>query len=181
MAQNIKYTLFKVKWGYFGLVATNQGLIRTILPAPSRKDVKNKLLTDIDKPTHDPKAFKNLQKKIKAYYQGSYTDFSTEKIALQNKTNFARAVLTACQKIPHGQYISYADLAKMAKRPKAIRAAATIMANNQTPLIIPCHRVIKSNGKPGKFSAQGGQNLKIRMLNLESTVKKQETPCGAEG
>jgi len=83
-------------------------------------------------------------------------------------TPFTKKVLRAAGRIPWGETISYAELARRAGRPRAARGAATVMRNNRFPLIIPCHRVIKSNGKIGGFMGkQTGAPIELKKQLLE--------------
>jgi methylated-DNA-[protein]-cysteine S-methyltransferase len=84
------------------------------------------------------------------------------------RSEFARRVLAACRQIPYGHTCSYAELAAMAGAPGAARAVGSVMAKNRLPLLIPCHRVIGSQGKLGGYSAPGGLETKARLLALES-------------
>jgi len=81
-------------------------------------------------------------------------------------TPYTRSVLEACLRIPHGGTWSYAKLAEEAGNPGAIRATGSVMARNPLALIIPCHRVIRSDGKIGNYGA--GQEMKQHLLDLES-------------
>jgi O-6-methylguanine DNA methyltransferase len=83
---------------------------------------------------------------------------------------FAGRVLTACGDIKFGQTISYGRLAKKIGRAGAARAVGGALAKNRLPLIIPCHRVIRSDGKIGGFSAAGGTTIKKGMLELERKI-----------
>jgi len=69
-------------------------------------------------------------------------------------------------RIPHGTTLSYGELAALAGSPKAARAAGTVMKNNSTPLIIPCHRVVAASGLGG-FNNPRGVSMKIKLLKLE--------------
>jgi O-6-methylguanine DNA methyltransferase len=163
-----KYTIFKTKWGYFGLAGSESGLLRTFLPVPDREKVKTRLLTGLQAPQYDKGLFQTTQERITAYFEGAYVNFDKDiPILLDGFTHFARSVLTACRHIRFGRTISYGQLAAKAGSPKAARAIGGVMAKNPLPLIIPCHRVVRSDGKIGGFSAAGGVKLKKRMLELE--------------
>lgn len=83
-------------------------------------------------------------------------------------TDFSRAVLkTLAEEVPHGQKVSYGWLAAKAGRPKAARAVGRVMASNRWPLLIPCHRVVGSDGKLTGFSGSGIP-MKQYLLNLET-------------
>jgi methylated-DNA-[protein]-cysteine S-methyltransferase len=179
--KTIKYTIFKTKWGYFGLASTDNGLLRTCLPLSNPEKVKLQVLkapfvgreSSIEYRASsiefDKDLFKTVQEQITAYFEGDCIDFSAGfPIVLDGLGLFARRVLTACRDIEFGQTVSYGRLAEMAGKSAAARAVGRILAKNPLPLIIPCHRVICANGKIGGFSAMGGVRLKKRMLKLEA-------------
>ena len=173
MQKAIKYTIFKTKWGYFGLAGTEYGLLQTRLPATEYEMVKYHLLKDLQKAQYDKTLFKELQQQITAYFEGTYVNFSPDvPIALDGLSQFAKLILTTCRSITFGQTVSYGQLAKMAGRAGAARAVGGVMAKNPLPLIIPCHRVTYSDGNLGGFSAAGGVTLKKRMLKLEQQCLK---------
>lgn len=166
----IKYSIFKTDWGYFGLASSDKGLIRTVLPVQTREKCKKLLLKELKNDTkQDNSCQRSLQNKIKAYYQGKKTDFSAFKIDFSRFSGFKQRIYKACFNIKHGKIKTYKELAAVCGNEKASRAAGNIMAKNEMPLIIPCHRVIRSDGQIGKFSAQGGTATKQKMLQLEKS------------
>ena len=175
MKEKIKYTVFKTKWGYFGLAANEKGVIRTCLPCPTRKIAEKYLLKGIESPKFEKNLLKSLQDKIIAYFEGKPVKFAVSP-ALNHLPPFTRKVLAACGKIPSGHTISYSHLARMIGCPRASRAVGNALAKNPFPLIIPCHRVIHSNGSIGNFSAPchkaslsgGGTKAKKKLLDLET-------------
>ena len=173
MQKVIKYVIFKTKWGYFGLAGTEYALCRTQLPGPKHEKIKSLLLKNFHNPQLDKTFLRTLQEQITAYFEGDCVQFSRDvPLVLDGFSSFGISVLTACRAIEFGQTISYSDLAKKSARPNASRAVGSTLAKNPLPLIIPCHRVIRSNGKLGGFSAPGGVTLKKRMLELEYTAIK---------
>ena len=85
-------------------------------------------------------------------------------------TPFQRAVWLACMSIPKGQTRSYKWLAEKIGRPRAVRAVGSALGKNPFAPLVPCHRVIKSDGTPGGFSAAGGLKAKIRLLKKEKAI-----------
>jgi len=171
MPKTVKYTIFETKWGYFGLAAIENSLLRTHLPYSELEKVETRLLENLPMPHFDKGLFKMLQQQITAYFEGTYENFGKDvPIITAGFSPFAASVLTACRDISFGQTISYGQLAKKVGRPRAARAIGRALAKNPLPLIIPCHRVICANGKIGGFSAAGGIRLKKRMLELEHQV-----------
>ena len=168
MQKVIKYVIFKTKWGHFGLAGTKSALCRTHLPGPEPKKIESRLLKNLPCAQFDDTFFKILQKQIAAYFEGSYVNFSPDiPVVLDRFGGFSREVLTACRDIEFGQRITYSGLAKKTGRPAASRAVGNALANNPLPLIIPCHRVLRTDGRMGGFSAPGGISFKKRLLTLE--------------
>ncbi len=173
MQKAVKYTIFKTKWGYFGVASTEFGLLRTHLPGPEPEIIKSRLLANIDTAEFDKALFKTIQEQITVYFEGDCVNFSRDiPIVLEGLSAFARCVLTACRDIRFGRTISYGQLAQKAGNLNAARAVGNALAKNPLPLIIPCHRVVCANGKIGGFSAIGGEKLKRRMLELEENSIK---------
>jgi O-6-methylguanine DNA methyltransferase len=85
---------------------------------------------------------------------------------LRGLSEFERAVLTKALEIPRGQVRSYAWIAKEIGAPRAVRAAGTALAHNPVPLLIPCHRVVRSDGRIGHYSL-GGDRFKRTILEAE--------------
>jgi len=81
-------------------------------------------------------------------------------------------VWKACAQIPVGKTLTYSELAAKINAPKAARAVGTALSKNPFAPIVPCHRVIRSDGKMGGFSAKGGIKLKEKMLSYEKKTGK---------
>jgi len=171
VADATKYVIFNTKWGYFGLAAGSAGLLGTILPLPTAGQVKTHLLKNLPNPHYDSNLLKPLQQQIIAYFAGKTIDFSSNiPLRLDGLSPFTKRVLSACRKIQPGRTLTYSQLAERTGKPRAARAVGTALAKNPIPLIIPCHRVVRSDGTPGGFTAPGGTGLKRKLLNLEKHV-----------
>lgn len=83
-------------------------------------------------------------------------------------TEFQQTIWRALQRIPSGQTLTYAQLAAAAGRPRAVRAAGGACGANPIPVLVPCHRVVASNGKLGGFS--GGLDWKRLLLSRENAA-----------
>jgi len=108
-----------------------------------------------------------LVARLQAYAQGKTEDLTDLAIDLSGYTAFQRRVYRACRQIPRGSTRSYRELAAQSGSPHAARAVGNCMARNRIPLVIPCHRVVSSNGQIGSYSAPGGKCMKKRLLDLE--------------
>lgn len=87
-------------------------------------------------------------------------------------TDFQRDVWRALTRIPRGETRTYTELAAMAGHPTAVRAVANAVGRNPMPPVIPCHRVIRSDGGIGGYSAFGGVDAKRELLKSEGVVLK---------
>ena len=83
-------------------------------------------------------------------------------------TKFQLKVWEELKNIPKGETRTYKEIAKLIGCPKASRAVANACAKNPNPISIPCHRVIRSDGSLGGFTARGGIKLKKKLLRFES-------------
>jgi methylated-DNA-[protein]-cysteine S-methyltransferase len=168
MQKVAKYVIFETKWGYFGLAGTESALCHTCLPGPASRTIESQLLRNLPSVQLDRRFFKTLQEQIAAYFEGFRMDFGAEiPVFFDGLSEFTRLILTTCRNVEFGRTVTYCELAKGSGRPAASRAVGSALAKNPLPLIIPCHRVIRTDGKMGGFSAPGGVSLKKKMLELE--------------
>lgn len=86
---------------------------------------------------------------------------------MQKHSVFCQKVWLACASIPPGKTVTYGELARMIGHPGAARAVGSALAKNPFAPIIPCHRVIRSDGAMGGYSARGGIRTKERLLEKE--------------
>lgn len=94
-------------------------------------------------------------------------DSLIKQIDKADATEFQKSVWRALLAIPCGKVVTYADIAKQIGRPKAVRAVGTAVGANPFAPAVPCHRVIRSDGKIGKYSGAGGTEGKRRLLRAE--------------
>jgi len=92
---------------------------------------------------------------------------ASQRAALAKLTPFQRSVLLECARIPKGKTITYAQLAKRIGKPHAARAVGNALAINPLAPLIPCHRVVRSGGRLGGYSAKGGKAKKRLLLKRE--------------
>jgi len=82
-------------------------------------------------------------------------------------THFQIKVWKYLKKIPRGKVITYLEVAKAVRKPKSVRAVANAIARNPYPAVIPCHRVIRTDGRLGGYSGKGGIKTKRKLLKKE--------------
>ena len=164
----MNFVIFQTKWGYFGLAGSDNNIYRSFLPTSEPDLIKKCFHKEFPSAKFDKNFFLSLQKQIIAYFKGKIIDFNTDiAVSLNGFGDFAKRVLLTCQKIKFGQKTTYKELAQKAGYSNASRAVGNVLAKNPIPLIIPCHRIIRTDGKLGGFTAPGGTNLKKRLLKHE--------------
>ena len=160
-----KYHLVELSMGWMVLLAGRDGLKRASLK-PSPQEALEDLGTDLDGADDDPDAFTQVVACLQRYAAGDLTALDRIEPDFSNVTPFFNAAWNACRSIPPGETRSYAWLAAEAGSPLAMRAAGQAMARNRFSLIIPCHRVIASDGGLGGYGG-GGLGVKARLLQME--------------
>ncbi|MCP4353962.1 MAG: methylated-DNA--[protein]-cysteine S-methyltransferase [Desulfobacterales bacterium] len=100
------------------------------------------------------------------YFKGKPVRLRWEQMDMGRLTSLQKSVLAAVADIPYGEVRSYKEIAHTIKRPRACRFVGTTVAKNPFPILIPCHRVVRSDGSIGKFG--GGTELKRKLIELES-------------
>jgi O-6-methylguanine DNA methyltransferase len=161
----LKSHLFESPMGWIGLVGTEHGLRRLCLK-PTLSEVMEDLGEDVEQATADPKAFTNEQDCLARFFDGDARALDRVVLDLAGRPPFFGAAWQACRRIPPGETRSYRWLAAAAGRPLAARAAGQAMARNPWALVIPCHRVIGSDGGLHGYGA-GGLGVKARLLQME--------------
>jgi methylated-DNA-[protein]-cysteine S-methyltransferase len=176
----LRRLVFETELGWMLLVASQKGVVSLKFRYPTltalRADSSSSEWSDVrvlGKPAQEkrelidvPSWLSELVKSLRLYAAGQQVDFSKFPLDLAAKTPFQQRVIKACCAIPRGQTMTYGKLAVKAKAPGAARAVGSVMARNELALLIPCHRVVGSNGLHG-FSLPGGIATKQLLLDLE--------------
>lgn len=117
-----------------------------------------------------PEAFK---KELKNYFEGKSENFKQNTVFLEG-TDFEKKAWLALKEIPYGETRTYKWLAEKIGSPKANRAVGQALGRNPVPIVLPCHRIIESDGKIGGYSS--GVDIKRRLLELEyyNTMSKKQ-------
>jgi methylated-DNA-[protein]-cysteine S-methyltransferase len=168
----IYWTEFKHDQWNFYIAATDQGLCFVGSQGESfdelsmwaAKKVKGFVLLD------DEEYMKPYAEALKRYFNKETKDL---KISLDlYGTDFQKEVWSVLQTIPHGETMTYSEVARLLNKPKAVRAVSTAIGANPVMIVVPCHRVIGKNGSLTGF--RGGLDMKERLLALEKGSGKTE-------
>jgi methylated-DNA-[protein]-cysteine S-methyltransferase len=109
-----------------------------------------------------------LADRFRRYFAGEPDDFLDVELDLDGATDFELALTEALRRVPRGETVSYGELAALAGRPRAQRAAGTFCARNRFSLVVPCHRVVGADGI-GSYGSLGVE-YKRRLLELEGVA-----------
>ena len=164
----MRYTIFDTAWGPFGFVTRNGRLVETYLPQSGSR-LRRAIRASWPDAVEDGDALPQFQHQVVDYFEGNPVKV-TVKVDLSDVPPVRRVVLEACRRIPYGKTATYKDLARTVGRPGTARAVGGAMANNPLPLVIPCHRVLRSDGSLGGFSSPRGVKDKERLLRLENAL-----------
>lgn len=114
--------------------------------------------------TENAKPFAEVIGQLRAYFRGELKDFHV-RLNMQG-TAFQLRVWESLREVPYGETTSYGEIARRIGKPDAVRAVGTANGANPIPIIVPCHRVIGSNGSLTGYG--GGLSVKEKLLALES-------------
>jgi methylated-DNA-[protein]-cysteine S-methyltransferase len=170
------YTTVPSDFGTLSIVwreaAGGPSVHRLLLPQEqvSAKEVRKR--TYIGTTQASNPAIERLAEQIRWFLKGEPVDFELSLIDLGQCAEFQKRVLMAEHEVPRGWVSTYGRIARRLGAPNAARAVGTALARNPFPIIIPCHRTIRSNGDLGGFG--GGLKMKRALLELEG-VEVSET------
>jgi methylated-DNA-[protein]-cysteine S-methyltransferase len=161
---DLRFHLVETDLGWAGVALSDRGLREITLPCKSRDDALRKMAElGADEPVtaseaHSISAMVQALVSGRAFKNGLALDWT-------GITPFRRAVMEECMRIPAGRTLSYGDLAARVGRPGAARAVGRVMATNPLPLLVPCHRVLGSDGTLHGYG--GGLPMKAALLKAE--------------
>ena len=161
------YSIFKTNIGWCGIVIYKKELRRIFIGYKKYNQLFRQITEEFGKDLKKIPSTGELIRKINLYCSGNKTSFNRYKIDWLSLTPFQTKVLRAAMKIPYGTITTYGNLAKTIGHPKSSRAVGNALSKNPFPLIVPCHRIVRGDGKVGGFSAGGGKELKEKLLGME--------------
>ena len=149
--------------------ATREGLVRIGLPSEDSDDVLQQLAERVSprvlRASRD--SLVQTRRQLDEYFGHERRLFEIP-LDWRLTTGFRRDVLRATEQIPYGETASYRDVATRAGSPNAVRAAGSALATNPLPIVVPCHRVLRTGGGLGQY--RGGPEAKAQLLTLEGAA-----------
>jgi methylated-DNA-[protein]-cysteine S-methyltransferase len=165
---DIAYTMSDSPFGPLLLAATPRGLVKVSLPAYDPEEALEDLATRISpRVLEAPARLDETRRELDLYFDGKLTEFHLS-LDWQLTDGFRRKAQQAINRIPYGQTRSYTEIARSAGNERAVRAAGTACGSNPIPIVVPCHRVLRSGGALGGYG--GGLPMKEALLKLEGIL-----------
>jgi methylated-DNA-[protein]-cysteine S-methyltransferase len=163
---DVAYRTLETPVGPLLLAATERGLVRVAFRREAHDAVLETLASRLSpRILHAPQRLDAAARQIDEYFASKRTAFDLQ-LDLALSSGFRRVVLEHLPLIAYGRTESYADVAREVGNPRAVRAVGTACAANPLPIVVPCHRVIRSDGTLGGYG--GGLDVKTMLLHLEA-------------
>lgn len=169
----LHYRLFETALGACGIAWSAEGLTRLQLPESDAVATERRLRAGVHfaaawtGEAESPAAINRAVADIRRYLAGERIDFTALILDLVDVGSFHRRVYEAVRSVPWGQTVTYRQVAEWAGSPGAARAVGQALSQNPIAIVIPCHRVLASDGGLGGFSSHGGIAAKQDLLALE--------------
>jgi methylated-DNA-[protein]-cysteine S-methyltransferase len=165
---DVAYTTADSPFGTLLLATTPKGLVRVGLPNQDADELLVDLATRVSpRVLESPAQLDEARRELDLYFEGRLTEFDLP-LDWRLSRDFRRKVLRAIARIPYGQTRSYTQMATSAGNVRAVRAAGTACGSNPIPVVVPCHRVLRSGGALGGYG--GGLPMKEALLRLEGVL-----------
>ncbi|MGI5835215.1 MAG: methylated-DNA--[protein]-cysteine S-methyltransferase [Chloroflexota bacterium] len=175
-----RLSVFHSDWGWIGMAVSRRGLAGLTLPQASEESAWSHLYSGWpDGVPQESSVWPELQMRLLDYLAGKPVSFADIELDLPSGPPFWKRVWQLCAQIPFGETRSYKELALEAGAPQAFRAVGGAMAANPIPIVIPCHRVVGSNGSLVGFG--GGVEQKRRLLEMESAAMRGHADAETRG
>jgi methylated-DNA-[protein]-cysteine S-methyltransferase len=157
------------------LAATDQGLVRIAYRLENHDQVLQTLSERVSpRVLHAPRRLDQAARQLAEYFAGERRDFVLP-LDFRLAHGFRREVLARLVMIDYGRTETYSQVAAATGHPRAVRAVGTACATNPLPVIVPCHRVLRSDGKLGGYV--GGLPSKAALLSLEAAQQSDTNPA----
>jgi methylated-DNA-[protein]-cysteine S-methyltransferase len=166
----ISFAIFETAISACGIAWGERGIAAVQLPEANEQKTRTRLLRRFPEAREAPPT-PEVQRAIDgitALLRGEASDLSAIVLDVEDLPAFNRRVYEVARAIPPGATLSYGEItARLGGPPQAARDVGQALGQNPIPIIVPCHRVLAANGKPGGFSASGGVTTKLRLLTIE--------------
>lgn len=163
---DVAYAQVDSPLGPLTVAATDRGLVRVAYPDRTVDSVLEVLSREISpRVLEAPERLDPIRRELDEYFEGALRRFETKIDWSLTSDGFFRKVLRATARIGYGKVLTYGEVAAKAGSPKAVRAAGNGLGSNPMPVVVPCHRVVRTGGGIGGYT--GGVERKEFLLALE--------------
>jgi methylated-DNA-[protein]-cysteine S-methyltransferase len=163
---DVAYAQVDSPLGPLTVAATGRGLVRVAYPDRTLDSVLEVLAREISpRVLEAPERLDPIRRELDNYFEGDLRRFTTKIDWTLTRDGFFRKVLRATARIGYGKVLTYGEVAAKAGSPKAIRATGNGLGSNPMPVVVPCHRVVRTGGALGGYT--GGIERKEFLLALE--------------
>ncbi len=165
---DVAYATVDSPFGPLLLAATPRGLVKVSFPQFGTEATLEELATQISpRVLEAPARLDEARRELDLYFEGKLAEFGLP-LDWQLTDGFRKKVQQAINRIPYGRTRSYTEVARSAGNERAVRAAGTACGANPLPIVVPCHRVLRSGGALGGYG--GGLPMKEALLKLEGVL-----------
>ena len=165
---DVAYAHLDSPFGKLTVANTERGIVRLAFPEEPPDAVLERIAERISpRIVEAPGRLEEVRRELEEYFSGARRDFEV-RLDWTLIAGFAERVLTATAAIPYGRVLSYGEVANVAGSPRGSRAAGNALGANPIPIVIPCHRVLRSGGTLGGYG--GGPERKRWLLELEGAL-----------
>ncbi|MGZ4430497.1 MAG: methylated-DNA--[protein]-cysteine S-methyltransferase [Gaiellales bacterium] len=166
---DVAYATVDAPIGRLIAAATPRGLVRLAFASEPLDDVLAELAERLSpRVLEAPARLDLVRRELDEYFSGRRHRFDLDLDWALSRSGFTRRVLHAAQAIPYGQVETYREVAGAAGNPRAVRAAGSALGSNPIPIVVPCHRVVRTGGALGGYG--GGLERKSFLLELEGAT-----------
>jgi methylated-DNA-[protein]-cysteine S-methyltransferase len=167
---DVAYATYDSPLGTGLVAATRRGLVSVGLPNRDADDFLAELSAGVSARVLElPARLDPTRRELDEYFAGRRHEFDLPLDWRLSRPGFYRKVLRATARVPFGITSTYGEIAARAGNPRAYRAAGSALGHNPIPIVVPCHRVLRSGGQIGEYG--GGPEMKEFLLRLEGAIR----------
>jgi methylated-DNA-[protein]-cysteine S-methyltransferase len=166
----LRYLVFETAFGPAAVAGGPRGVRGVVLPGLAKRELVSEVRRRFPGAMESARGLTGTATAIRKYFETGRLAGRRARLDLEDVTGLRRKVYDALVEVPAGETVTYAELARRVGHPGAHRSVGSAVARNPVPLLIPCHRVVRADGGLGGFTAEGGVDLKGRMLALEGVM-----------
>ena len=162
---DVAYGFAESPFGPLLVAMTKRGLVRVAYPDLRTDAVLERLAEEISpRVLESPEGTEEVRRELEEYFERKRRTFAVQ-VDLSRVQGFGRKILQQTARIPFGSVATYRDMASRVGSPGAVRAAGNALGANPVPIVVPCHRVVRTGGGLGGYT--GGLERKVALLELE--------------